>query len=96
MSQDDKRMINNRDRAQSERLADDKGMMDAVLKTNKEGWTKLTNTTWQYVRPSGNGFITFIMGNWKWMANPNGQPRVEGSCKLIESAMQAVQNEINV
>ena len=93
--QDSKPQVNNRDRAPKERLKDDTDMMTAVMKGHKEGWTQITAKSIQYIRPTGYGFVAEIKGQYGWLAQHNGQARREGICTLIESAMQAVQNEVN-
>jgi hypothetical protein len=73
----------------------DKKIMDAVLKREREGWSRVSLLTIQYVHPSGFGFCTQIQGQWEWIAHPAGQDRKQGVRTLMESAMRDVENEVN-
>jgi len=90
-----KEQVNLRDRSQADRQKDNEEMMRAVMKKEKEGWTHISDKVVQYVRPTGYGMVTLVRGEWKWVADRNGQPRREGSRALLESAMKDVQEVIN-
>ena len=78
-----------------QKRAHDKQIMGAILKREREGWSRVSPLTFQYVHPSGYGFITSIQGQWEWVADPAGQDRKKGARMLMESAMQDVQNAVN-
>ena len=73
----------------------DKEMMEAVMKRERKGWTRLTALTLQYVAPSGYGFVTWADNEWKWVAAPNGQPQKKGTASILQTATTAVENRVN-
>ena len=87
--------IDSTKRSQTEKVRSDKQMMEAVLKREREGWSRVSPMVLQYVRPTGYGFVTHIRGQWEWIADRAGQPRKQGVRQLLESAMSDVQKVIN-
>jgi hypothetical protein len=94
MSEEEK-FVDNTQVPTATRKKRDAEMMEAVLKQEKEGWSRISSTTLQFIRPTGHGFVLFVRGQWEWMADRNGTPRETGTCSLLEAAMQEVQNVIN-
>lgn len=92
---DKPKFIDSTKRSQADKVKSDKQMMEAVLSKEREGWTRLSSTGLQYVRPTGYGFVTYVRGEWCWLADRVGQPRKQGKCTLLEAAMAGVQQEIN-
>jgi hypothetical protein len=89
------RKINNVDRPYDDKRKDDAEMMEAVLKDERKGWTRISSTSLQYCAETGYGFVVFVRKEWNWLADRNGCPRKEGKCSLLESAMSEVQNVVN-
>lgn len=82
-------------RTKAQRIADDKKVMDAVLAREHKGWSKVSATTFQYCVESGYGFVSYVRGQWQWIAHPAGEHRETGTCTLREAAQLAVQNAVN-
>ena len=75
----------------------DKAIMDAILLKEKKGWERLTPGTLQYISDHGYGFVIRSIDDWNWIATrvfPDSI-RKEGSCTLLEAAMQQVKNVIS-
>jgi len=89
------KFVDSTKRPLAEIVKSEKQAMEAVLKVEREGWTRITTTMLQYVRPTGYGFVTRIRGQWEWFADRVGQPRVSGNRQLLESAINDVEQEIN-
>ena len=92
---DGKNWIDSTKVSESERRKRDEQMMKAVLHQEREGWTRISSTCLQYVRPTGCGFVTLVRKEWKWLADRNGEPRKQGTRTLLESAMLDVTQIIN-
>lgn len=74
----------------------DAKIMDAILLKEKAGWERISPGTLQYIGKHGYGFVIRTQDEWSWIADrvyPESV-RKEGSCTLLESAIQAVQNVI--
>lgn len=95
MSENKPEFIDSTKRPLTERVRSDKEMLGAILKQEREGWTRISPMVLQYVRPTGCGFVTRIRGQWEWLADRAGQDRVSGTRQLLESAMNDVEQTIN-
>jgi len=73
----------------------DKEAMEALLKKERSGWTRISPLTLQYVSPHGYGFVTNVDNEWKWIAHPNGQDRMDGTASILQTATETVQNKVN-
>lgn len=83
----------------------DEEMMEAVLKagkdgsdpTLKEGWSRLSPFTLQFIHPQGKGyaFVTNVQNEWRFIIQPNGEAKIEGKAQILQTATKRVEEALS-